>query len=305
MERSRAIARVAAANHGVITRAELRRLGVNDSTITYWATTGRLEPLQPAVFRVGGSVDTWTQAVAAAVAAGGEAFAAHRCAAAMWSLDNVIGRSIEVLTLRHQRRPRTDVIVHETRELAIADRSVVRGVPVTSVERTLIDCCRHWPVQRVGACLDDAVRRELTTYDLVAERFVGLARRGRPGIRRMRAVLTDREVLGEWIAGDFEGEFLKLLLSSGLPRPTRQYPMDADGNRYYLDFFFDRERVGIECDSRRFHTLQFQADADLARQNAILRAGILLLRYTPSRLRSDPSGIVTEIRSALSSRGCP
>jgi hypothetical protein len=60
--------------------------------------------------------------------------------------------------------------------------------------------------------------------------------------------------------------------------------------------------LGIECDSSMHHTLPYQFEADLIRQNGITGQGVLLLRYTPGRLRHHAVDVTTEIRSHLISR---
>lgn len=288
---------------GLLTRQQLRDAGVADSTVTSWVQSGRLRRVHPGVFAIGGTPTSWRQAVLAAVLAGGPtARASHRCASALWPLDGVVGRSIEIVSPMHHRRPRGGIVVHESRHLPPADWATVGGIPVTAVERTLIDCARYWHHERLGRLLDAAVRDGLTSYEQVVERFEGLARRGRPGIATMRRVLDDRELLDGHLGHGFEDRMLRLIRGAGLADPVRQQPLDIEGQRYYLDFWFPDAALGIECDSRRFHTLAAQIEADLRRQNAILRQGILLLRYTPRDLRTDPGRIVREISEELHRR---
>jgi hypothetical protein len=42
-------------------------------------------------------------------------------------------------------------------------RRTIEGIPVTSVERTLLDLAGLVPARTAGLCLDDALRRRLTT----------------------------------------------------------------------------------------------------------------------------------------------
>lgn len=61
---------------------------------------------------------------------------------------------------------------------------------------------------------------------------------------------------------------------------------------------------GIECDSTEWHTLPYQIERDLNRQNRILGSGFHLLRYSSAALRREPDRVIAEILETLVSRGC-
>ena len=191
------------------------------------------------------------------------------------------------------------VRAHRSCDLPAADRSSHRGLAVTSIERSLIDVGRYHGPRSVGAMLDRAVRDGLTTYPRFQHRVWDLARQGRNGISTARLVLADRGFGDGW---GFEKAMKGALRDAGLPESQREFRVHVDGHRYRVDFAFFDSMVGIECDSREWHGLQFQIDHDLERQNRILGTGLLLLRYTSRRLRDDPAGVVAEITANLEAR---
>src|SRR4051812_49380236 len=83
----RAIAALAKRQHGVVTRAQLRRIGLCDSAITHRAAVGRLHRLHRGVYAVGHRVvparGAW---LAATLACGEGAVLSHTSAAALWGL---------------------------------------------------------------------------------------------------------------------------------------------------------------------------------------------------------------------------
>src|SRR4051812_10827827 len=80
-----AIAVVAARQHGVIARAQLRALGLSDDAITKRASRGRLHAVHRGVYAVGhpvlGARGRW---MAAVLACGPGAVLSHASAAALW-----------------------------------------------------------------------------------------------------------------------------------------------------------------------------------------------------------------------------
>ena len=61
-------------------------------------------------------------------------------------------------------------------------------------------------------------------------------------------------------------------------------------------------RVGLEVDGYDYHGGRLAHSADLERQNAIVRVGWLLLRYSGSQVRRNPDGIAQEVAAVLAER---
>lgn len=295
----RAIDQLAASQRGLVTHAQLRAAGLSSRQIDLALRRADLCPLTRGVYRLPGVALTWEHRVLAATMCGPDTFASHRSAVRWWEVDRVRSDAVDVVTDRTARRRIDGVVAHQTFDLPAADRSVHRGVPITSVERSLIDVGRYHRPRAVGAMLDLAVRQGLTTYDRFDRRVHELARPGRNGIGVARLVLADRGFGDGW---GFEKRMRALLRAEGLPAPAREFRVHAAGRRFRVDFAYPDSMVGIECDSSEWHTLPFQHDHDLERQNLIQREGLLLLRYTLRRLREDPAGITTEIRDTLAAR---
>jgi hypothetical protein len=82
-----AIARLAAAQHGVVARAQLMSAGIDRGAIGHRLHCRRLHPVHRGVYAVGHSLITregrW---MAAVLASGPGAVLSHRSAAALWNL---------------------------------------------------------------------------------------------------------------------------------------------------------------------------------------------------------------------------
>ena len=239
--------------HGLITWDQLLGTGLSADVAHGWVQSGRLERIAPSVYRCAGAPDTWHQRVMrAALDSGG--WASHRTAAALRDLDGHRGQVIEVVVPRWQRSSaHTGYVVHETKDLRGVDLDVVRGIPCTSLARTLVDlpAVEHWI--RAEQALDHACRMDAANLALVRQRFLEVARRGRNGTRAMRRLLEERTPGFVPPGSSFEARALRLMREHDLPEPTRQLKVVEGDFVAYLDFAWPAVMHYLECDSLAFH----------------------------------------------------
>src|SRR5437899_2159295 len=103
----RRIARLAAAQHGALSRAQALKCGVSPRTIDRRLAAGVGDLLYPGVYRLAGSPATWRQSLLAACLAWGEgAVVSHRSAAALWSFPGFGSRAsvVELSVPRGRQR---------------------------------------------------------------------------------------------------------------------------------------------------------------------------------------------------------
>src|SRR5260370_5991454 len=65
------------------------------------------------------------------------------------------------------------------------------------------------------------------------------------------------------------------------------------------DAWWPEAGVASEVDSRVWHLSPADSERTQARHARMSAHGILVLLYAPRRIRSDPAGVVAEIRKAL------
>jgi hypothetical protein len=302
-DRRRGLADLARRQHGVVQRDQLRRLGLTDHHVGGMVRRYELVQVAPTVFRVAGAPGSFRQDLLAAIL-DSNGFGSHRAAAAVWDLETFRHiRKPEVVSERWRRR-RAHLglgVVHETKDLRAIDTTVVDGIPVTTVVRTLIDLGAVAPRQRVGQALDDACRRKLVTIDEVRARFVELARRGRNGIGTMRRLLAERP--GGEIPPDsyLERLVIKALADHGVPTPVRQHRVATREFVAYLDLAWPEHRLALECDSTAFHMSMEQFHRDRERQNRLVLLGWTVLRYTYRDASQRPAWLAGQVLRALAS----
>lgn len=257
------------------------------------------------VYRVEGSPDTWHQrALSAAWLVSPMALLSHRAALALWGLSS--RRGVEVLVpVSRGGRPGA-VRVHQTRFLNAVDVDSRDQVPVTSIERTLVDVAAITPMGKLARLLDAAVDAGLTTPDQVVERVRTMPTRGRKGVPVLRVLLEERLGFPADEINPFEALMASIIVTSDLPVPSRQHPLDINGRRYYLDFAFPEYKVAIECDGMLGHGSAAAQAYDLERQNDIIESGWNLRRFPWSAVRYREKETLEVVRRAMISSGwCP
>ena len=246
---------------------------------------------------------TWEHSLLCAVLASGPGAAvSHRSATGIWRLHRYRSGVVDITVVRWGRRTAEGWKVHESLDLPSRDLTVHRGIPVTTPTRTLIDVARYIPARRLGAMVDDAVVRELTSYEDLHLRFSELARRGRDGIATMREVLEDRPCGTVAPDSAFELDVFKDVKRLG-PEPVMHHRVQAEGMEYVLDIAWPEFKIAVECDGFRFHRTPEQLEWDDRRRNVLALHGWIVLHETWTRRRREPRGLLGEVGDALRSRG--
>src|SRR4051812_30316637 len=105
--------RLAATQHGVLTRAQLRNLGLSRHAIAHRIERGRLHRVFPSVYAVGRpELSRHGRWMAAVLACGPRALLSHRSAAALWGLVTQVPAAIHVSIPAATRRRLPRVEVH-------------------------------------------------------------------------------------------------------------------------------------------------------------------------------------------------
>ena len=296
------IAAEAARHHGVFTRESALEAGATTSVISRRVKSGVWQHPLPSVYVVSGSPATWHRAVAVAVYGSGPgAVASHATAAHLWDLLKR-PRVIEVTTPKGWRPPR-DHVIHRSTDLVAGDITEVDGIPCSVVPRCLVDVGVPWGEGVAARCLDEAVRRELTTERAVASTLHRVARRGRNGAGPMRAVLSDRLGWSCLTESQLEDEYLRVLRSAGLSLPEPQVNIVKKGGGFIsrVDFVYREIRLAIALDGEKYHSDRNTFREDRRQQNDLTLEGFRVLRFTAWDVFAAPEYVVAAVAAALRS----
>jgi very-short-patch-repair endonuclease len=288
------VAKRAAAQHGLITYHQAVELGLPEDTLRRWCEGGRLERVQPRVYRVAGAPVTWEQRLLAGVLSTG-GVASHRSAAALWGMWE--GDEIEVVVAGHGRRLARGTI---PRSGDLVGRDVTRrgGVAVTTPMRTLVDLgavreVRDW---HVADALERALMARLCSVAGLERVLDRVARRGRSGAGVIRRVLDERALGQARPDGLLEARMMRVLREHGLPVPHFQFEVRHRGRLIArVDFAYPDERLALEVDGFEVHGTPNAFQHDLERQNRLVAAGWTVLRFTWLDVVRRPEWVAVQV----------
>jgi hypothetical protein len=283
--------RIATAQHGVVTRDQLARAGFSAAGIRSRMRSGLLLREHRGVYRVGHRAPSVEARYLAAVFACGErALLSGRAAAYLLGLITGPAPMPEVIapTERRVRGVRT----RRSRRLGPRAGTVWRRVPVTPVERTLVDLAALLTTDGLArACHQAEILHRVTPAAVEA---VLTDRPSSPGAAALRRVLRgDVHVT----LSKLERLFLRRLQDAGLPLPLTNCP--AGGRR--VDCRWPAQRLTVELDGYRYHHSRHAWERDRRREREARARGDEFRRYTYGDVIEAPRFMLTELRGLLGS----
>jgi very-short-patch-repair endonuclease len=288
--------------HGVVSLKQLRQLGWRDGAIRSRVAGGHLHRIHRGVFAVGRpTVAIEGGWMAAVLACGPGALLSHRSAAALWELLAAAGTVIEVISPRRTGRGRPGLAVHYSCCLMSADRAVVRGIPCTSVARTLLDLAAVVDLRALERACDQA--EVLRLFDLRAVNDVLARTIGHPGARALKTVIAAANEPA-FTRTEIEERFLALCREACLPHPeVNAQVVLGGGEAYEVDFLWRRERLIVETDGRETHGTRRAFERDRRRDQRLMLHGWRVARFTWRQVVYEPAELVRTLVALLATSG--
>jgi hypothetical protein len=183
------VAQLAGRQFNRVSRRQLIELGMSRSAIAHRMAAGRFVTVEEGVFAIAPVFehDDWGRWMAATLTTPGSMLS-HVSAAAAWGLWS-LPRLFESITRPGSGGPRRfgGVLAHRSSTLE-GECTTLRGVPITSVSRTLLDLTRGATDRAAARAVREAVRLDLITLAAIGD---ALGRyRGRRGSRRLAATVA-------------------------------------------------------------------------------------------------------------------
>lgn len=280
---------------GLVARRQLIGRGVPGPTVESAVRRRHLLPAARGVYRLPGAPATpEVRLLATVLAAGDGAVLSHRSAAWLWDLLPVPTR--HEVSVPRGRCPRgTDVTVHRSSDLHLAIPGSVRGLPVTGVGRTILDCAAD-PTIDIELLIDAARRIHKISRTLLPATVVAHARSGRRGIHR----LADLLALDEMPHSDFERLVCRWLTDLGITgwRLHHRIVVAVRGP-LEIDIAWPDLRVAFELEGADHRDRSVVHDDDTERQNWLGIAGWHVVRTTYRRWVRHNSAVLAELEAAL------
>lgn len=148
---------------GYLTTAQAAEVDVSRQQLYYLARTGSLDRVAQGIYRLRRfPAQRFEDVIVACLWVGEDAAASHDTALAVYELTDAMPAVIHITTPRRFRGQRPGVTVH-TAPLSERERTERAGVPVTTVERTIIDLLQTSGPDLAALAAEQALERRLVT----------------------------------------------------------------------------------------------------------------------------------------------
>jgi hypothetical protein len=204
-------------------------------------------------------------------------------------------RRIDVTVPCATRRPRPGIAAHTSVTLTDGDVTLVRGIPCTTIPRTLLDLAEVLDRRGVERALDQAEILQKLYIPALLDQCERNAHRG--------AATKLRQVLAEHYAGstatwsELEERFLALIREANLPAPeVNALLVLGDGEPpIHPDFLWREQRIVVEVDGHRTHGTRQAFERDRRRDQRLIAAGWRTLRVTWRQLERTPHEVIAAL----------
>jgi very-short-patch-repair endonuclease len=285
------VARLAAAQWGVLSLDELRSCGLSRDAVESRTRNGHLHPLYRGVYAVGHPNITREGCYLAAVkACGPTAVLSHYSAAALYGLVRWDDRFPQVTT--RTERKHKGIRVHRSSTLEVRDITRHKGIPVTTPARTLIDLAATFDYRALRRTVREA-HRNLVTIRQILETLERLG--PRPGIANLRRILATGHAPTR---SELEDAVLDLLLNAGFQRPDVNQPLHINGRTIIPDFRWPEQQLIIEADGAEWHDDRLTREDDAEKQALLEAQGERVIRITWAQAIAHRSQSLERIRAA-------
>jgi very-short-patch-repair endonuclease len=286
----RAIAAVARRQDNVVTHDQLLEAGLGRGAIARRLQAGTMQWMHRGVYLLGAAPPTRMARARAAVRACGDgAVVSHRSAAELFGLLPETDRDIDVTVVGRNPGVHAGIRRHRPRALARHDVTSMRGIPVTSVARTIADLAATEPTGDVEHAFQEALYRRVVTDRQLAA--VLKREPNRRGARVIRALLENPEMT----RSERERALLKLIGQAQLPKPLTNVRLHG----YLVDAYWPEHGLVLEFDGWQAHGHRSAFENDRKRDQVMLANGLRVSRVTDRQLKYEPVAVAARIAMAL------
>jgi hypothetical protein len=195
------------------------------------------------------------------------------------------GAGIDVIAPGN-RRPRKGFRLHTCRDLDPRDVTIWRGIPVTTVPRTLVDLTDVLDWAQLANVIHEAAYRKL--FDAAATRAAMERATGRHHLDVLERALAAHEAGSAGTRSDPEDRFLAALTRAGMPEPRVNTKIE-------VDFHWPELGLCVEVDGAGHDRPRTRRD-DAARDRALIATGRRLIRVDAD---ASPDELLSALRGAL------
>jgi hypothetical protein len=231
--------------------------------------------------------------MAAVLACGPAALLSHRDAGALWQVRRDYRYLIDVTSPGRTRHDQPGIDVHRPRLFEDDERTVIDGIPVTTLPRTLIDLAAVLRLDQLRYAFHEAERRDL--LDMAELERVRARFKRRRGLKKFDLLLAQHRPVPHMTRSALEVLFLEVIRQAGLPEPAmNMWLIDME-----VDFVWWAQRLVVEVDGGAYHRAPAARDRDHRRDARLQAAGYKVLRVSDRWLVNDPEDVARTVRDML------
>jgi hypothetical protein len=292
------VAKFAEKHRGLITIGAARKAGLTAGDCTYRVASNRWRRLFSGLFIVAGVPETIeTRRLAATLATRCPSVASHDTAATVHQLTRAVDRSKVHILVPHPSVVFLDrVVCHRTKVFLLDDFTLVDGLPVTNVARTICDIGGRFNDRLLGRMIDEALRNNSCSIDDIGRTKARLGRAPGRKLTPLDVALANR--IEGYDPGDsnLEADTFAVLRRGGLPMPRIGFAITLDGILFHLDLAWPEYRVTVELDGWHYHKGRQAFDDDRQRSNLLAGANWTGFRFTS---KTSPEEVLRLLRPVL------
>ena len=314
------IMRLAAEQHGIVTRNQLLGAGITLDTVKGRLRSGRLIAVHRGVYRVGPLIAPNAREMAAVLACGPGAVLSHWSAAELWRIlqplralvgaqhahsgagkvagsatrevESTATREVDITARVGYRRNRPGIRVHNRTSVGRDETTMTCAIPITTPARTLLDLATiatHRELERATA---EALALRLTTKTEIAK--LAARHHRRHGAARLKK-LVEGSATPALTRSEAEERLLALVRKGCLGKPET----NARVAGYEVDVLWRAERLIMEVDGQSFHTSNRSFERDRRRDADLVARGFRVVRVTWHQIVNEPESLLVRLAQAL------
>jgi hypothetical protein len=303
------VGRAAARQHGVVSRSQLRELGVTNSSIEKAVSGGYLHPAFRGTFGVGHSVsDSHAHMMSAVLACGRGAVVSHLTATHLLGLRDQLPVSVEVIAPSASGREIDGIRRHHVPLPRKVETGHCKAIPCTSPSRTIVDLAGMLGERSLRRVVERAAVLRILDIPAIEHSLALRRRRGAPILRAIlrewHLATPDPPATGKVptppvLRSPLEARLLALIAASELPRPVCNQEIKNGSERLEVDFLWPEQRLVVETDGERFHDNPRAFERDRKRDRVLQLRGYNVVRFTYTQIEKEPDAVVSAIRRLL------
>jgi very-short-patch-repair endonuclease len=231
--------------------------------------------------------------LAAVLACGARAVLSHRSAADHLGLRPCSRSAVDVTAPGRAGKQRQGIDVHRASGLDQRDVTTVRGIPTTTVARTLLDLATTLDRTALERAVEQA--EKLRIFDLAAVVDVATRAGNRRSATALRDAIAAYTPEPAFVRSQLERRFLELCRAAGVPKPRTNNVTKGEE----IDFTWPDCRLMIEVDSHRHHGTRAAFERDRRRDQRLTAVGWRVVRFTWRQVNDAPTEVAATLRALL------